>query len=82
MTRRPAPVLGARPRDDAQRWVDGDGKGRAAPKAEAYSARLTIDVTPALRGRIKVAAFHQGITVADLLRTMLEERFGAGAGPS
>ncbi|TWB46628.1 hypothetical protein [Nitrospirillum viridazoti] len=78
MTRRVAPVLGARPRDDAQRWVDGEGKGRTPAKAEAYSARLTIDVTPALRGRIKVAAFHQGVTVADLLRAMLEERFGAG----
>jgi len=32
-------------------------------------------VTPALRGRIKVAAFRTGVTVAELVRGLLEERF-------
>ena len=31
-----------------------------------YTARLTIDVTPRQRGRIKVAAFQRGLTVADM----------------
>lgn len=45
------------------------------PKGDRFTARLTIDVTPALRGRIKVAAFGRGLTVADMLRAMLEEAF-------
>ena len=49
----------------------------AAPsgKADLYTARLTVDVTPALRGRIKVAAFTRGLTVADMLRAMLDRAF-------
>lgn len=41
----------------------------------AYTARLTIDVTPILRGRIKITAFERGITVAEMLRTLLEREF-------
>ncbi|MDR6841312.1 ribbon-helix-helix protein [Pseudoxanthomonas sacheonensis] len=44
-------------------------------KAELYTARLTIDVTPELRGRIKVVAFQQGMTVAEMLRQLLEREF-------
>jgi len=47
----------------------------ATPKADIYTARLTIDVTPELRGRIKVAAFQQGVTVAEMIRELLETRF-------
>lgn len=71
----PAPFT-ARPRDpDA--WVRAPEPASAAAtgKAATYTARLTVDVTPALRGRIKVAAFTRGLTVADLLRTMLEQAF-------
>lgn len=50
------------------------------PKAEAFSARLTIDVTPAMRGRIKIVAFSRGETVADMLRAMLEREFPQGSG--
>jgi len=65
----------ARPRDpDA--WVRAPEAAEAASaKADRYTARLTVDVTPELRGRIKVAAFRRGITVADMLRAMLEEAF-------
>lgn len=42
---------------------------------EAFTARLTIDITPALRGRIKVAAFRRGITVTDMLRDLLAREF-------
>lgn len=65
----------ARPRDpDA--WVRTPSASEAAtPKADLYTARLTIDVTPQLRGHIKVAAFRRGQTVAEMLRVMLEEAF-------
>ena len=47
---------------------------------DAYTARLTIDITPALRGRIKITAFERGETVADMLRALLEREFGARGG--
>jgi hypothetical protein len=40
-----------------------------------FTARLTIDVTPELRGRIKIAAFRRGVTVADMLRELLAREF-------
>jgi len=43
--------------------------------AETYTARLTIDITPALRGRIKITAFRRGQTVADMLRALLAREF-------
>ncbi len=62
----------ARPRDP-EAWVRSpDARTEVAP---AYTARLTVDVTPALRGRIKVTAFQRGLTVADMLRTLLEREF-------
>ena len=41
----------------------------------AFTARLTVDITPELRGRIKVAAFRRGVTVADMLRDLLAREF-------
>ncbi len=49
---------------DAEAWVRSPEAAGAASKGAACTARLTIDVTPALRGRIKVAAFRRGLTVA------------------
>lgn len=40
-----------------------------------FTARLTIDVTPELRGRIKITAFSRGVTVADMLRDLLAREF-------
>lgn len=45
----------------------------AAPSG--FTARLTIDVTPDLRGRIKIAAFQRGVTVTDMLRALLAREF-------
>ena len=72
---RPAPFA-ARPRDQ-EAWVRAPEPLAPTPgeKAETYTARLTVDITPALRGRIKVAAFTRGLTVADMLRAMLEQAF-------
>ena len=62
----------------AETWVrQGDGavNGSTTSRANLYTARLTLDVTPALRGRIKVIAFRQGVTVAEMLRQLLERAF-------
>jgi hypothetical protein len=70
----------ARP-GDAESWIKApDVPARRAEDAAAFTARLTIDVTPALRGRIKVAAFRRGITVADMLRDLLAREFPADPG--
>jgi hypothetical protein len=72
--------IGNRPVADpgVETWVrQGDGASQVTriTQADVYTARLTIDVTPALRGRIKIAAFRQGITVADAVRALLEREF-------
>ena len=70
----------ARP-GDAESWIKTpDTPTRRGDEPSAFTARLTIDVTPALRGRIKVAAFRRGITVADMLRDLLAREFPADPG--
>lgn len=80
-TPRRAPI-GRRPAaDPATAWVHRENAGGATAepaKSAVFTARLTIDVTPALRGRIKVIAFGRGITAADMLRELLEREFGEG----
>ena len=61
-------------------WVRTPGADRAASQMQnEYTARLTVDVTPELRGRIKIAAFRRGLTAADMLRTLLEREFPPSA---
>ncbi|MFC3109967.1 chromosome partitioning protein ParB [Undibacterium arcticum] len=69
-------AIGARPPTDphADAWVR-QGDGAHIGKTDLYTARLTIDVTPTLRARIKVDAFTRGITVAEMLRGLLELEF-------
>jgi len=70
----------ARP-GDAESWIKApDAPGRHNDDASAFTARLTIDVTPAQRGRIKVAAFRRGTTVADMLRDLFAREFPAEPG--
>jgi hypothetical protein len=65
---------------DAESWIKAsDAAPRRLDDASAFTARLTIDVTPALRGRIKVTAFQRGVTVADMLRDLLTREFPADA---
>lgn len=66
----------------AQCPADPDGwirAGATPPErggdAALYSARLTIDITPELRGRIKIAAIRRGGTVSDMLRELLAREF-------
>lgn len=68
-------AIGARPPTNphAEAWIrQGEGD---INKGDLYTARLTLDVTPALRARIKVSAFTQNTTVAELLRALLEREF-------
>jgi hypothetical protein len=73
--RDPRRAFAARP-SDAEAWVRSP---ESLPSRDAeqslYTARLTIDVTPGQRGRIKVAAFQRGLTVADMLRALLAREF-------
>ncbi|AYV48245.1 hypothetical protein CFHF_07830 [Caulobacter flavus] len=56
----------------ADRWV----KSAAPPPAKPYSARLTVDITPALRARIKIIAIERGLTLSDMVRDLLEATYG------
>ena len=70
-------AIGLKPGMEAEHWVrqrEGSTHDYSV-KPNSHTARLTVDVTPALRGRIKVAAFRAGVTVAELVRGLLEERF-------
>jgi hypothetical protein len=73
--------LGGRPVRDsvAESWVKGGGEQVSSTRV--LTARLTIDVTPALRGRIKIIAFERGTTVAVMLRELLEREFANPSEP-
>lgn len=63
----------------AERWVKTPDLARPA-SADQFTARLTIDVTPELRRRLKLAALQRGLTVADMLRALFEREFLNGQG--
>ena len=65
----------ARPADP-EGWIRaGDAPPAGGGTATSYTARLTIDITPELRGRIKIAAIRRGGTVTDMLRELLAREF-------
>ena len=71
--------IGRRPgADPASAWVQQVDAVMAVANASVYTARLTIDVTPVLRGRIKVVAFQRGVTAVEMLRELLEREFPEG----
>jgi hypothetical protein len=69
----------ARPADP-ESWIKTPDAPARGTENALNTARLTIDVTPDMRGRIKIAAFRQGVTVADMLRDLLAREFPADAG--
>ena len=69
----------SRPADPDQ-WIKAAGASPRNDSATGYTARLTIDVTPDQRGRIKIAAFQRGVTVADMLRDLLAREFPPAEG--
>ena len=60
---------------DPDAWIRAPEPQAERSADQGFTARLTIDVTPALRGRIKIIAFQRGITVADMLRDLLAREF-------
>jgi len=78
--RSPKRGFAARP-GTAEGWIkeSGTAPGRS-DDASTFTARLTIDVTPELRGRIKITAFGRGQTVADMLRDLLAREFPESQG--
>jgi hypothetical protein len=70
----------ARP-GDAESWIKAPDVALArSTDGATFTARLTIDVTPDMRGRIKVAAFKRGVTVADMLRELFTREFPEHSG--
>ncbi|KFC62054.1 hypothetical protein FF80_03758 [Devosia sp. LC5] len=66
---------------DADSWIrSADVPSDRAETAAIYTARLTIDITPELRGHIKIVAFQRGTTVADMLRELLAREFPPPSG--
>jgi hypothetical protein len=66
---------------DAESWIRAaDAPVPSVPDTAIYSARLTIDVTPDQRARIKIAAFQRGVTVADMLRELFAREFPSSNG--
>ncbi len=66
--------IGARPpriRTPRRGFAEGDAD--ALNKGDLYTARLTLDVTPALRAHQD--RLRRGVTVAELLRGLLEREF-------
>ena len=81
MTRPPAKARFVSRPGDPDSWIkaaDAPPTGKGA--AEAFTARLTIDITADLRGRFMVAAFRRGITVAVMLRALLDREFPSSEG--
>lgn len=73
--RSPKRSFASRPADP-ESWIKAPDQQTARPvDPAAFTARLTIDVTPELRGRIKIAAYRRGVTVADMLRELLAREF-------
>jgi hypothetical protein len=72
----PKRAFTSRPRA-ADTWIRSGGLSprKNGAKAHYFTARLTIDVTPDLRGCIKVTAFRRGITVAEMLRDLQSREF-------
>ena len=66
---------------DPESWIKApDRQTQRAQATDDFSARLTIDVTADMRGRIKIAAFQRGQTVADMLRALFEREFPPNQG--
>ncbi len=74
MRKRPSPHGFATRPGATERWINA-GPTATPMSADAFSARLTIDVTPAMRQRLKLAAIAQNKTLADLMRALIDQHF-------
>jgi len=75
-SRDPKHTFTSRPRD-ADTWIRAGGLSppKNGAKDHHFTARLTIDVTPDLRGRIKVATFRRRIAIAEMLGDLPSREF-------
>jgi len=81
MTTRPSTRHFATRPGDPDAWIrELEPSFTATAAGDLFTARLTIDVTPELRARIKITAFQRGQTVADMLRDLLACEFPANEG--
>lgn len=72
-------TFASRPRDPDS-WIKAADKKDRTHQGDRFTARLTIDVTPDQRARIKIAAFERGMTVADMVRDLLAREFPPNEG--
>ena len=78
MTARPSNRGFASRPGDPGAWIRAREPSATAQSAsDLFTARLTVDVTPELRARIKITAFQRGQTVADMLRDLFAREFPA-----
>lgn len=64
--------------EEADRWVkqgDNHASSERIAKSDLYTARLTLDITPELRKRIKLRALTSNRTAAEIVREVLEREF-------
>src|SRR2546427_529710 len=68
--------IGARPpaNPHAEAWIR-QGSADDLQKGDLYTARLTLDIAPAMRARIRLAPSTKGVRVADLWRALRERNF-------
>ncbi len=68
--------IGARPMADprAKAWIQQRVEA-GRQQDDRQTARMTLDVTPALRTRIKLKSIERGVTMAQMLREVLEREF-------
>ena len=81
-TKRLALSAKAIPRE-ADRWVkqgDNHASLERIAKSDLYTARLTLDITPELRKRIKLRALTTNKTAAEIVREVLEREFAKSQG--
>lgn len=58
----------------AEAWIQQRVKA-GRQQDDRQTARMTLDVTPALRTRIKLKSIERGVTMAQMLREVLEREF-------
>ena len=71
----------ARP-GDADRWIKAAdaASGPREATSDAFTARITLDVTPAMRRQLKLAAIARELTVSNMLRGLLAREFPEQSG--
>ena len=65
---------------DPDSWVRASDRAADRRSSDDFSARLTIDITLALRGRITVSVRRRGLTVAEISWALLAREFSGDSG--